>query len=127
MSARRTKHALWAEVADALVAGIPRPDLAAKVLALPKSGPKSARDADGFTAPQRARAALWIEMHKRTDDGEEEADVLDDTARDKKVTWDYVDRLFRLQGEPDVRRLLEMQGHLERCNVGSFATTDNDP
>ncbi len=117
MTARRTKAAVIAEAADALESI--RPDLAAELRAFPRPGRKTIRDADGFTPTDYAHHALWKEIKRRTDNGEDDAEVLADIAARAEVSEDRLDRLWRVDGEPHLRRLIQ------RANVGSHDAPDD--
>jgi hypothetical protein len=104
----RTRADLYREAADVCErAG--RPDLAAALRALPRPGPKSTRDADGFTPPNHAFADLWFEMDRRIRDGEDEGDVMTEIARRKGVSYDRLCRLRALDGEGPVARLVRLR------------------
>lgn len=110
MSARRSRAAIMADVESVLKRFAP--ELAAELRALPTPGRKAIRDGQGFTPLDRAHAALWLEMKARVDASEDVADVLADISKDRGISWDRLDRLWRLDGEPHVRRYL-------RANISS--------
>jgi hypothetical protein len=102
---------LWAECADALEPV--RPDLARRLRALKKPGPKSTRDEHGLTKHNYFLADVWEEVDDAiTEGGRDEGEKLAAIARRTKVPHRQLLNLHALNDYGEVKRALVLRGRI---------------